>query len=186
MKIIKTFLIAAALTLFYPSLIMSTCFAQTSTQRNVNFNVVRDRRGNVIAINNLTIDNQRYNAKFVYGTFSEIFKSQNTPVWQNQQAAQRALLSINTALNARKPVITKIGVMPRNQSSFALSGNNFMIPVAVERIVRQYGKERTENVYVNGVLGGFNEKQKIWSNYSFDAFSLTPDTPFMFVKLESR
>ncbi|BAZ16195.1 hypothetical protein NIES4071_80700 [Calothrix sp. NIES-4071] len=181
----RAFLIAAALTVFYPSSILLTP-AQTSTQRKVNLNIVKDKRGNVIAINNLTIDNQRYNAKFIYGTFGEIFKNPSTPMWQNEQIALRALLSINTALNARKPVTTFRGVMPTNQSSFAGSGNNFMIPVAQARVVRQYGKERTENVYVNGVLGGFDEKQKTWSNYSFDAFSLTPDTPFMFVKLEAR
>lgn len=183
---ITTLLIAGALTIFYPSSIISTP-AQTTTQRNVNFNIVKDKRGNVIAINNLLIDNQRYNAKFIYGTFSEIFNNSITPVfWQNQQTAERALLSINIALNARKGATTKIGVIPRNQLSNAGSGNNFMIPVAQQRIVRQYGKERTENFYINGVLGGFNEKQKTWSNYSFDAFSITPDTPFMFVKLEPR
>ena len=186
MRIIKSFLIAAALTVLYPSSIISTP-AQTSAQRNINFNLVKDKKGNVIAINNLTIDNQRYNVKFIYGTFGEIFKNQNTPVfWQNQQAAKRALDLINQALNARKPVTTRIGIITKNQSSNAGSGNNFMIPVALEKIVRQYGKERTENAYVNGVLSGFNEKQKTWSNYSFDAFSLTPDTPFMFVKLEPR
>lgn len=186
MKITKAFLIAGALTLFYPNAIISTP-AQTSTQRNVNFNLVKDKRGNIIAINNLIIDNQRYNAKFVYGTFGEIFKSSAKPVfWQNEQIALRALDSINAALNARKGVTIKIGVIPSNQSSNPGSGNNFMIPVAQQRIVREYGKERTENVHVNGVLGGFDEKQKTWSNYSFDAFSVTPDTPFMFVKLEQR
>jgi hypothetical protein len=184
MKIIKTFLIAAALTVFYPSSIVSTP-AQTSTSRSVNFNLVKDNRGNIIAINNLTIDNQRYNVKFIYGTFSEVFKGQITPVFlQNQQAAKRALDSINTALNARKPVVRKIGIIPKNQSSNAGSGNNFIMPVAIERIVRQYGKVSTENPYVNGVISSFNEKQKTWSNYSFDGFSLAPDTPFMFVKLE--
>ena len=183
---ITALLITGALTFFYPSAIISTP-AQTTAKKNVNFNIVKDKRGNVIAINNLTIDNQRYNAKFVYGTFDEIFKNPTTAVsWQNRQTAERALNAINTALNARKGVTIKIGVIAKNQSSNAGSGNNFMIPVAQERIVRQYGKERTENVYVNGVLGGFNEKQKTWSNYSFDAFSVTPDTPFMFVKLESR
>lgn len=186
MKIASSLLIAGALTLFYPSLIISTP-AQTSTQRNVNFNLVKDKRGNIIAINNLTIDNRRYNAKFIYGTFGEIFKNPTTTAfWENQQTAERALNAINTALNARKKTAIKIGVIPRNELSNAGSGNNFMIPVAQQRIVRQYGKERTENVYVNGVLGGFNEKQRTWSNYSFDAFSVTPDTPFMFVKLEPR
>lgn len=180
MKITTAFLIAGALTIFYPSAIISTP-AQASTQRKESFSIVKDRRGNVIAINNLTIDNQRYNAKFIYGTFRETFKSQNNLLdfGQNQQTAKRALLSINTALNARKGAALKI-------AQNAGSGNNFMIPVAQSRIVRQYGKERTENVYVNGVLGGFDEKQKTWSDYSFDAFSITPDTPFMFVKLEPR
>ena len=181
MKITSSLLIAGALTLFYPSGVISTP-AQTSTQRNVNFNLVKDKRGNIIAINNLTIDNRRYNAKFVYKTFGEIFKNPTTSAfWQNQQTAKRALDLINRALNTRKGATKFI-----NQSSNAGSGNNFMIPVALERIVRQYGKERTENVYVNGVLGGFDEKQKTWGNYSFDGFSVTPDTPFMFVKLEPR
>ncbi|OKH54768.1 hypothetical protein NIES2101_06270 [Calothrix sp. HK-06] len=186
MKITFSLLIAGALTLFYPSAIISTP-AQTSTPRNVNFNLVKDKRGNIIAIKNLTIDNRRYNAKFVYGTFNEIFKNSTTTLfWENQQTVQRALNAINIALNARKGATTKIGVIPRNELSNVGSGNNFMIPVALERIVRQYGKEPTENVYVNGVLSSFDEKQKTWGNYSFDGFSVTPDTPFMFVKLEPR
>jgi hypothetical protein len=184
MKFIKIILIATALTAFFPKSIIPTP-AQTSTQRSVIFKLVRDNLGNLVAINNLTIDNQRYNVKFIYGTFSEIFKSNNPTFWQNQQSAKRALESINNALNARK-ISTQIGLIPRKyqSSKFAGSGNSFMIPVSGERTVRQYGEQRTENLYLNGVLGSFDEKQKTWSNYSFDTFSLTPDTPFMYVQIQ--
>jgi hypothetical protein len=186
MKSINSLLIIASLTVFYPASILSTP-AQTSTSRNVNFNLVKGKTGNVIAINNLTIENRRYNVKFIYGTFNEVFKNQSTPVfWQNQSAAKRALEAINTALNGRKPGVKKIGLIPKNQLSNAGSGNNFMMPIAIERIVRQYGKERTENAYLKGVVAGFDEKQKVWNHYSFDGFSLAPDTPFIFVKLEPK
>ncbi|MBF2065754.1 MAG: hypothetical protein IGS39_15230 [Calothrix sp. C42_A2020_038] len=185
MKIFKIFLIVAV-TLFYPSSFTLTS-AQTSTQRNANFNLVRDKSGNLVAINNLTIGNQRYNARFIYGSFNELFYRNNPIFWQNQQAAQQALSSINTVLNARKSMITQIGFIPTKyqSSKFAGSGNSFIIPVSGERIIREYGKKRTENLYINGVLGAVEPKQKIWTNYSFDAFSLTPDTPFMYVKLET-
>ncbi len=183
--IIKAILFATSLTLFSPYLITPTT-ANTAVQKSPNFNFIRDRKGNITEIRNLTIENQRYNVKFIYGSFREIYNYNIAPTfWQKPEAATKAIDVINTALNSRKSTSPKLGVIPTKYESvkFAGSGNSFIIPVASDRTVREYGSQRTENTYVNGILSSFKTQKKIWIKDSFAGFSLTPDTAFTYVQL---
>ncbi|MEA5574411.1 hypothetical protein [Calothrix sp. UHCC 0171] len=187
--VIKSILFATILTLFIPHE-FSSSIAIAAKQKNPQSNLIRDRKGNIIGINNLTIDKRRYNIKFIYGTFSEIYHPNNQTktnptFWQNPQAATQALVAINTALNSRKPISSKLGVSSSKYTStaFSGSGNSFMIPVSSDRTVREYGTQRTENIYVNGIISSFEANKKAWINYSFPDFSLTPNTPFTYVQI---
>jgi hypothetical protein len=183
--IVKTILFAISLSLFFPSLI-TPIIATTSAQKKANFNLIRDSKGNITEIKNLTIENQRYNVKFIYGSFREIYNSNIAPTfWQKPEAATKAIDIINTALNSRKSTSPKLGVIPTKYESvkFAGSGNSFIIPVASDRAVREYGNQRTENTYINGILGSFETQKKAWIKDSFVEFSLTPDTAFTYVQL---
>ncbi|PAX56153.1 hypothetical protein [Brunnivagina elsteri] len=182
--IIQTIVFATSLTLFSPAITPS--IATTSAQKRTNFNLIRDSKGNITEIKNLTIENQRYNVKFIYGSFREIYNSNIAPTfWQKPEAATKAIDIINTALNSRKSTSPKLGVIPTKYESvkFAGSGNSFIIPVASDRTVREYGHQRTENTYINGVLSSFENQKKTWIKDSFVEFSLTPDTTFTYVQL---
>jgi hypothetical protein len=183
--IIKAILFVTSLTLFSPYLITPTT-ANTAAQKSPNFNFIRDRKGNITEIRNLTIENQRYNVKFIYGSFREIYNSNIAPTfWQKPEAASKAIDFINRALNSRKSTSPTLGVIQTKYESvkFAGSGNSFIIPVASDRIVREYGSQRTENTYINGILSSFKTQKKIWIKDSFAGFSLTPDTAFTYVQL---
>ncbi|BAZ38519.1 hypothetical protein NIES4101_44560 [Calothrix sp. NIES-4101] len=187
--IIKFIFFATILTLFTPHHFFAS-IAIAAQQKNPQSNLIRDRKGNIIGINNMTIDKKRYNIKFRYGTFSEIYHPNNQTktnptFWQNPQAATQALVAINTALNSRKPISSKLGIISSKYEStaFSGSGNSFMIPVSSDRTVREYGIQRTENIYVNGVIGSFEANKKSWINYSFPDFFLTPNTPFTYVQI---
>jgi hypothetical protein len=183
--IVKAILLAISLTLFSPALITPST-ATTTAQKKTNFNLIRDSKGNITEIKNLTIENQRYNVRFIYGSFREIYNFNIAPTfWQKPEAASKAIDVINTALNSRKSTSPKLGVIPAKYESVKLagSGNSFIIPVASDRTVREYGNQRTENTYVNGILSSFETQKKSWIKYSFTGFSLTPDTPFTYVQL---
>lgn len=100
------------------------------------------------------------------------------------EAATKAIDAINTALNSRKLNSFKLGVIPSRYESvkFAGSGDSFIIPVTSDRIVRQYGNQRTENTYITGILSSFENQKKAWIKDSFIGFSLTPNTPFTYVQ----
>lgn len=187
-KMIKPLLIAATITLFSP-IINLPVEANPLLKKVTNFSLVRDKRGNITGINNLTIDNQRYNIKFIYGTFGEIFNRDNPPTfWQNPQAATKANDVLNSVLTSRQVIATKLGIIPQKYQAvkFMGSGSSYLIPVKSEKLVRQYGKERSENSYITGAISSFSTTQKAWNSYLFNEFSITPNTPFLYVQFKKQ
>lgn len=117
--------------------------------------------GKIVGINNLRIGDKRYNVKFEYGSFENLYMDRNLnppfkrwllPLSEESDEPMKAMAAINAVLNSLDKVPQTVGDDPQPRgftppfmaSILALSDRSYCIPLKYIITERTYGKVKTD------------------------------------------